>query len=195
MSTRYTAMAPTADDPDGSVAVRSGRRVPLKMILIAILTLLLLATTAVAATFVVFYLNHSSSSSDSSPTSTPSPAPSSNVCQTEACFDLAVQILGAMDESADPCEDFYNFTCGNWDIFNHIRPGIPCTLSQCIHLEIAIWGELLGTLCLNGRVSPSLVPRLSFSFITGRGKESLVSTVCACSKFTVYFPYNTSFIT
>ena len=37
-----------------------------------------------------------------------------NVCQTDACFDAAAKILGAMDEEVDPCEDFYNFTCGNW---------------------------------------------------------------------------------
>ena len=30
----------------------------------------------------------------------------------------------------------------------------------------------------------SLVPRLSFSLCEGRGKESLVSTICACLKIT-----------
>jgi predicted metalloendopeptidase len=39
---------------------------------------------------------------------------------SEACLDLAVQIKGSMDETVDPCENFYNFTCGNWDVFNHI---------------------------------------------------------------------------
>ena len=35
----------------------------------------------------------------------------------------------------------------------------------------------------------SLVPRLSFSGACEGKKESLVSTVCACSKITFYFEY------
>ena len=37
-----------------------------------------------------------------------------NVCLTQSCVEVAAFILGNLDRSVDPCEDFYNFTCGAW---------------------------------------------------------------------------------
>ena len=85
----------------------------LPKIVIVLLSVLLIVAVALLVTFVVLYATKSASSS------------SSEVCQSEACFDLAVQIKGGMDERVDPCEDFYNFTCGNWAAFNHIPEGDP----------------------------------------------------------------------
>ena len=81
--------------------------------LIITVFLAVLLVLAVAG-LVVFAVLYGTSSSDDS---------NDSVCQTDACFDVSVQIKGAMDESVDPCKDFYNFTCGNWDIYNGIRPG------------------------------------------------------------------------
>jgi hypothetical protein len=36
------------------------------------------------------------------------------VCLTEECAKAAGDILHAMDRSVDPCDDFYQFSCGNW---------------------------------------------------------------------------------
>jgi len=45
------------------------------------------------------------------PTETP---PEDGVCLKPQCVITASQILQDMDQSADPCEDFYQYTCGNW---------------------------------------------------------------------------------
>ena len=37
-----------------------------------------------------------------------------NICETEACIKSAAMILKNMDQSIDPCEDFYAFTCGRF---------------------------------------------------------------------------------
>ena len=87
-----------------------------------LLSLLLIVTAVLCVVFIALYATEAESNSDSSSSSSSSTG--SNVCQTEGCFDVAVQILGAMDEDVDPCEDFYNFTCGNWAKFQGIPAGI-----------------------------------------------------------------------
>ncbi|GFX36417.1 membrane metallo-endopeptidase-like 1 [Trichonephila clavipes] len=36
------------------------------------------------------------------------------ICHSKECVVAANFILENMDESIDPCEDFYSFSCGNW---------------------------------------------------------------------------------
>ncbi|XP_035222863.1 neprilysin-2-like [Stegodyphus dumicola] len=35
-------------------------------------------------------------------------------CLTPGCIQSAADIYSNLDETADPCEDFYQFACGNW---------------------------------------------------------------------------------
>ena len=44
-----------------------------------------------------------------------------SVCRTAGCESLARLLLDNMDESVDPCEDFYNFSCGGW-VENAVLP-------------------------------------------------------------------------
>ncbi|KAK3583845.1 hypothetical protein CHS0354_022890 [Potamilus streckersoni] len=39
---------------------------------------------------------------------------SSDFCQEETCIATAARILGSLDPKVDPCEDFYQFSCGKW---------------------------------------------------------------------------------
>ncbi|XP_077258121.1 neprilysin-11 [Temnothorax americanus] len=36
------------------------------------------------------------------------------MCQSEECIRTAARVIGAMNRSVDPCQDFYNFACGGW---------------------------------------------------------------------------------
>jgi len=40
--------------------------------------------------------------------------PGSTVCLTKACVKTAAELIEAMDESMDPCSDFYQFACGGF---------------------------------------------------------------------------------
>ncbi|GFT19377.1 neprilysin-2 [Nephila pilipes] len=37
-----------------------------------------------------------------------------NLCLTSGCVKAAANILSNLDESVDPCDDFYRFSCGGW---------------------------------------------------------------------------------
>ena len=37
------------------------------------------------------------------------------ICTTIACVHASAYITNQMDRSIDPCQDFYQFACGNWD--------------------------------------------------------------------------------
>ncbi|XP_040074084.1 neprilysin-4-like [Ixodes scapularis] len=43
------------------------------------------------------------------------------VCQTEACQERAKMVLASMDQNEDPCTDFYEYACGNWQKKHKIR--------------------------------------------------------------------------
>ena len=45
------------------------------------------------------------------------------MCLTSACIQASARIKAALNESVDPCEDFYQFSCGSWINDNIIPPG------------------------------------------------------------------------
>lgn len=44
-------------------------------------------------------------------------------CTTAGCVELAATVISNMDPSVDPCEDFYNYSCGGWEKRNVIPSG------------------------------------------------------------------------
>ncbi|XP_042146320.1 neprilysin-2-like [Ixodes scapularis] len=46
--------------------------------------------------------------------------PRKNVCDTDVCQHEADLILSAINNTVDPCQDFYGFVCGKWLLRNPI---------------------------------------------------------------------------
>ena len=46
-----------------------------------------------------------------------------DTCTTPACVELASTVLSNMNPDIDPCEDFYNYSCGGWVDRNIVPSG------------------------------------------------------------------------
>ncbi|EDW86306.2 uncharacterized protein Dwil_GK15832 [Drosophila willistoni] len=55
-----------------------------------------------------------------------------NICMTQECVRTAASLLSAMDLTADPCEDFFQYACGTW---NKVHP-IPEDRSSISTFEV-----------------------------------------------------------
>uniref|UniRef100_A0A8B9SPF4 endothelin-converting enzyme 1 n=1 Tax=Anas platyrhynchos TaxID=8839 RepID=A0A8B9SPF4_ANAPL len=53
----------------------------------------------------------------------PPPDPSRSICLTDACVRVASKILEALDPATDPCQDFYQYSCGGWIRRNPLPTG------------------------------------------------------------------------
>lgn len=59
---------------------------------------------------------------------------SQNPCLTPGCVKAAARILSNMDESVNPCDDFYKFACGGW-IEQHSIPDDKTSVSVFSDVE------------------------------------------------------------
>lgn len=81
------------------------------LVAVAIVSLTLLAIGLIAAIIGILVSDNVFSSTEST------------TCTTPECVKLAATVLSNMDTSVDPCEDFYNYSCGGWDARNLIPSG------------------------------------------------------------------------
>ncbi|OQV22658.1 Membrane metallo-endopeptidase-like 1 [Hypsibius exemplaris] len=71
------------------------------------------------------------------------------VCLTQSCTKAANDLLEAMDQTADPCVDFYEFACGGWlkknvvpedksrySIFSQAKENLELTLKQVLESSV-----------------------------------------------------------
>ncbi|XP_064459622.1 neprilysin-1-like [Ornithodoros turicata] len=49
----------------------------------------------------------------------------SKICLTQECVKTASSLLNGMDQTADPCEDFFQFACGTWNKRHQIPEDRP----------------------------------------------------------------------
>ena len=77
----------------------------------------------------------------------PPPPPPPPVCLSSECVQTAASLLGAMDRTVDPCEDFFEFACGAWNK-RHVIPEDRSSVSTfevlADQLQIILKGLLEG---------------------------------------------------
>lgn len=44
------------------------------------------------------------------------------VCTTQACQNAGLNLYNSINFSVNPCDDFFDFACGNWIAKNPIKP-------------------------------------------------------------------------
>ena len=79
-------------------------------------TIFIIGLLALAAVFIAFYLMERK-------VSTPVAGGNGTVCLTPVCLELSAEILKSMDETKSPCNDFFNFACGQWVKKHALDPG------------------------------------------------------------------------
>lgn len=89
-----------------------------------------------------------------------SPAAHPGLCLTESCITVASVVMGGLDQSVDPCKDFYNFACGGWMKSNPLPEGKSRwgTFSNLWEHNMLVMKHLLGK---SPRLSVVQCPHLS----------------------------------
>ena len=87
------------------------RRTRLERYLIVTILLLLFVMTVSFLTF--FYRQHDKNNKKQT----------EEICLTPACIQVSASIYSGMNDSTNPCEDFYEYACGRWMKTNIIPKG------------------------------------------------------------------------
>ncbi|XP_057332172.1 membrane metallo-endopeptidase-like 1 [Microplitis mediator] len=66
------------------------------------------------------------------------------VCRTKECRVIANEFLSSMNKAANPCDDFYEFTCGGWSV-SDIPAYLPFWARHVMFQEV-VWKRLKGIL-------------------------------------------------
>lgn len=87
------------------------------IIILAVATFVFLVLSIV---FITLFALEKSKSTETSPKS---PVSGQKYCGTRACLETSLETLKQLNQSADPCTDFYEYACGGWEDENALEPG------------------------------------------------------------------------
>ncbi|ESO95681.1 hypothetical protein LOTGIDRAFT_214791 [Lottia gigantea] len=68
-----------------------------------------------------------------------------DVCMTPECVKTSADLLDAMDQSIDPCEDFFQYSCGKWNQ-KHVIPEDKSGLSRFNEVRDDVKAKLKGVI-------------------------------------------------
>ncbi|KXJ13722.1 neprilysin [Exaiptasia diaphana] len=91
----------------------------------------------IAITFIVLY----SQAVDKRETTTivPKPGKKYKICNEDSCFAIGKSIVHSLNQSADPCKDFYAYACGGWQERHPLSKGQNILkVSTLLHSEIQV---------------------------------------------------------
>ena len=106
----------------GGLSFRKGRK-RVEICLLTLCGVLLLICVVLAALFAVEISKRSAEDNIGRATSPPlrstsqsptSKTPAPRVCNTAECLEIAARFARNINESVDPCEDFFHFACDGW---------------------------------------------------------------------------------
>ena len=67
---------------------------------------------------------------------------SKDICQSEACREAGVSLRDSINASVNPCDDFYEYACGNW-LATHPIPGDMSSYCHIIRLSEKLLNDTL----------------------------------------------------
>lgn len=108
---------------------RNGKFTPLEKVLIALAAIFFVTLCVLTGLYTRRIYDEKP---DGPPGTVPAPPgdnDSTPICLTPECVLTAAQILKDIDTTLDPCEDFYQYTCNNWQKTHQIPEGTSSTNS------------------------------------------------------------------
>ncbi|KAJ7354731.1 hypothetical protein OS493_030507 [Desmophyllum pertusum] len=106
-------------EQEKDVSYKSSKRRSRSLACLIIVSVLSFVLLVISIVFITLYALEKSKT-----TSVPrAQSPQQTYCGTKPCFDTARDAFKQLNQSADPCTDFYEYACGGWEDENTLEAG------------------------------------------------------------------------